>query len=244
VSELRAHLHHQHCPMNETDRIARAYEDLAARAGSRWDRDNPGNRAILDERRRWTRSLLDRSGLMPLAGKKVLEVGSGRGGELAWLRELGAAPGDLAGVDLLPDRVEAARRNFPEIRFDAGNAEHLEFPDESFDLLLALTVFSSILDAEMSRNVASEMTRVLRLGGSVLWYDVRYNSVSNRNVKAVPVSRIRQLFPALKIELHGVTLLPPLARRLGPVTGAYPVLARIPPLRSHLIGLLRKPGRV
>jgi len=39
-----------------------------------------------------------------------------------------------------------------------------------------------------------------------------------------------------------VTLLPPLARRLGPATPlAYPVLAALPPLRSHLIGLLRKP---
>jgi ubiquinone/menaquinone biosynthesis C-methylase UbiE len=228
--------------VNETERIARAYQDLDAGAGSRWDRTNRGNQAILEERRRWTRRLLGRAGLLPLAGKRVLEVGSGRGGELAWLSELGASPDHLFGVDLLPDRVEAARRNHPEIRFDVGNAEHLEFADESFDLLLALTIFSSILDPGMSRNVAAEMTRVLRPGGSVLWYDVRYDSVSNPNVKAVPAPAIRKLFPALAVELHSVTLVPPLARRLGRLTAIYPVLSKIPPLRSHLIGVLRKPA--
>jgi hypothetical protein len=36
-------------------------------------------------------------------------------------------------------------------------------------------------------------------------------------------------------------VLPPLVRRLGPLTAAlYPALALAPPLRSHLMGLLRK----
>jgi ubiquinone/menaquinone biosynthesis C-methylase UbiE len=226
--------------LSDSERIARAYQDLEARAGSRWDSANPGNEAILEERRRSTRNLLDKAGLLPLAGKQVLEVGSGTGGELAWMRELGAASEDLVGVDLLPDRVAAARRAHPGTRFDHGNAEHMSYADESFDLVLALTVFSSIPSEAMARNVALEITRVLRPGGAVLWYDVRYDSASNPNVKAVPAWRVRSLFPALKAKLHSVTLLPPLARRLGPLTSAYGLLASVPPLRSHLIGLLRK----
>ena len=229
--------------MTETERIARAYQDLEARAGSRWDPRNRGNQMILAERRRWTQLLLDQAGLMPLRERMVLEVGSGGGGELAWLRELGAAPERLVGVDLLPDRVAAARHAYPELRFEVANAEHMEFADESFDLVLALTVFSSILDQAMARNVAAEMTRVLRSGGAVLWYDARFDSLSNPSVKAVPASRIKELFPALRAELHSVTLMPPLARRLGPLTGLYPALAAIPALRSHLMGLLRKPAR-
>ncbi len=226
--------------MSDSERIARAYHDLEARAGSRWDRDNPGNQAMLAERRRWTQKLLDKAGLLPLAGKQVLEVGSGTGGELGWLRELGAANEDLVGVDILPDRVAAARRAYPGIRFDHANAERLEFGDESFDLVLALTIFSSIPSDAMARKVASEVTRVIGPKGALLWYDVRYDSASNPNVKAVPAARIRELFPRLKADLHSVTLLPPLARRLGPLTGAYAALAAMPPLRSHLIGLLRK----
>ncbi len=164
------------------------------------------------------------------------------GAELAWLVELGAQAATLTGVDLLPDRVAAAQRSFPDIRFLAGNAEHLEFGDAEFDLVLAITVFSSILDPTMARNVAAEVVRVLSPGGALLWYDVRYDSVSNRNVRAVTATRVHELFPSLEGKVQTVTLLPPLARRLGPLTGAaYPVLSRLRPLRSHLIGLLRKP---
>jgi ubiquinone/menaquinone biosynthesis C-methylase UbiE len=226
--------------LSDSERIARAYQDLEARSGSRWDSGNPGNQAILAERRRWTRDHLEQAGLLPLTGKKVLEVGSGTGGELAWLRELGAADDDLVGVDILPDRIAAARRAHPGIRFDHANAERMAFAAESFELVLALTVFSSIPSDAMAHNVAAEITRVLKPGGVVLWYDVRYDSASNRNVKAVPAARIRSLFPALRAELHTVTLLPPLARRLGLLSGVYGGLAAVPFLRSHLIGLLRK----
>ena len=228
--------------MSEADRIGAAYEGLDARWARRWDLANPGNRAILAERRRQSSRLLAEAGLLPLAGRRVLEVGSGSGGELAWLRELGAMPTDLVGVDLLPERVAAAQKAFPEIEFRQGNAERLEFAAAEFDLVLAITVFSSILEGAMARNVASEIVRVLRPGGALLWYDVRYDSVSNRNVRAVTAARVRDLFPSLRGEVRTLTLLPPLARRLGPLTGAgYPVLSALPPLRSHLLGLLRKP---
>ena len=227
--------------MTETERIARAYRELEANAGSRWDLSNQGNRSMLDERRRLAIRLLTEGGWVPLGERRVLEVGSGGGGELAWLIELGASPSRLVGVDLLPDRVAAAQRAYPQIEFHAGNAEHLTFPDQSFDLVMAFTVFSSILDPGMSSHVADEIHRVLRPGGGLLWYDFRYNSPSNRDVRGVSASRVRELFPQLDGRLHPVTLLPPLARRLGPATSTlYPVLGAVPPLRSHLLGVLRK----
>lgn len=227
--------------MAETDRIARAYRELEANAGSRWDLSNRGNQLILAERRRLATALLNRAGWIPLSGRRVLEVGSGGGSELAWLLELGAPPSMLVGVDLLPDRVAAARAAYPKFEFHAANAEHLDFPGGAFDLVMAFTVFSSILDPSMARNVASEIHRVLKPGGGLLWYDFRYNSPANRHVRGVGLARVRELFPALKGELHSVTVVPPLVRRLGPLTAAlYPALATVPPLRSHLMGLLRK----
>ncbi len=228
--------------MSETDRIARAYQDLESRAGGRWSQANRGNQAILAERQRTIARLLDRVGWVPLGRRDVLEVGCGGGTTLASLRELGAEPRRLVGVDLLPDRVASARKAFPEIDFRQGNAEKLDFPDAHFDLVLAFTIFSSIHDASMARNVASEVTRVLKPGAALLWYDLRYDS-TNRNVRAVTRARIHDLFPTLRAELITVTLLPPVARNLGPLTAkAYPLLASIPPLRSHLIGLLHKPA--
>jgi ubiquinone/menaquinone biosynthesis C-methylase UbiE len=229
--------------LSETDRIRQAYGNLDERAIARWDSRNAGNRYIVAERRRLTRRLLQRAGWVPLGDRRVLDVGSGGGAELAWFRDLGAAESSLVGIDLLTDRVEVARRAYPNLEFHSGNAEHLPFPDASFDLVLSYTVFSSILDLGMAANVAAEIQRVLRPGGGFLWYDFRYNSPANRNVRGVTEVRVRQLFPGLMGELFGVTLLPPLARRLGPLTPvAYPALAFVPPLRTHLLGLLRKPA--
>lgn len=229
--------------MSETERIARAYADMEARADDRWSLANPGNRWMLQERRQAFTRLLSAAGWIPLAGRRVIEVGSGTGGELAWLRELGARPSDLVGVDLLADRVASARKANPDIEFRQANAEHLDFPDAAFDLAMTLTVFSSILDRTMAENVAAEIKRVLKPGGGLLWYDVRYDSNSNPNVKAVPRARIAELFPGMRAELKTVSLLPPVARRLGRTTPVlYPLLSTIPPLRSHLVGLLRKPS--
>ena len=229
--------------MSETDRIKQAYGSLDERAIARWDPRNAGNQRIVAERQRLTRRLLQGEGWMPLGDRRVLDVGSGGGAELAWFRELGASESSLVGIDLLPERVEAARRAYPKLEFHLGNAEHLPFPDGSFDLVLAYTVFSSILDPDMAANVAAEIRRVMRPGGGFLWYDFRYDSPANRNVRGVSEARVRTLFPGLSGELIGLTLLPPLARRLGPLTPiAYPALASVPPLRSHLLGLLRKPA--
>jgi len=228
--------------MSEAERIAGVYRDQAySRGGSRWDLRNRGNRAILAERRELVGRLLERQGWLPLADRRVLEVGCGGGAELAYLLDLGASASRLVGVDLLPERIDAARKAFPELDFRVGNAEHLEFADGSFDLVLAFTVFTSILDATMARHVASEVGRILRPGGGLLWYDFRYDSPANRNVRGVGAARVRELFPGFQGELHTVTVIPPLARRLGPLTaGGYRLLASMPPMRSHLLGLLVK----
>jgi SAM-dependent methyltransferase len=227
--------------MTEAERIAQAYRGRDQRAVARWDLGNAGNRRILAERRRLTTRLLDRAGWLPLGDRRVLDVGSGTGAELAWFREVGAQDANLAGIDLLPERVEAARKSFPGLDFHAGNAERLPFPDSSFDVVVACTLFSSILDQDMARNVAREIERVMRPGGGLLWYDFRYDSPSNPNVRGVGGRMVRSLFPHLGGELIRLTLIPPLARRLGPLTPiAYPLLVALPPLRSHLLGLLRK----
>src|SRR5262249_49418911 len=133
--------------------------------------------------------------------------------------------------------------------FDCGNAEQLDFPDGSVDLVVLYTVFSSILDETMARNVADEARRVLRAPdpasgrprGAALWYDVRYANPSNPHTRAMTRQRSPALFPGFRLHLRSITLLPPVARRLGPLTPAlYPLLASAPPLRSHYLGLLFK----
>jgi len=229
----------------EQERIREVYRSYDSSSHWRAKRDPrlPGNTTILAERTRGIRRVLAVAGMLPLDDRRVLDVGCGAGGELARLMALGAQPYNLYGIDLLPDRIEAARQAHPDIHFSCGNAEHLDFPDAHFDLVLLFTVFSSILDDEMARNVAYEVRRVLKPGGAVLWYDFRYNNPSNPNVRGMTKRGIRLLFLGFDIWLRTITLLPPLARRLGPLTPVlYPVLAAVPPLRTHYLGLLVKPG--
>jgi SAM-dependent methyltransferase len=229
---------------DEIERIARAYRgyEEESLATKRWSLANRGNRAALDERQRTIRKMLTAKGWVPLGSRRVLEVGCGTGAELARLLEFGAEPHSMVGVDLLAERVAAAKAAFPALDLRVANAEKLEFSDGEFDLVLAMTLFSSIRDTDMARNVAGEIRRVLKPGGAVLWYDFRYDNPRNPNVHGMSDAAVRSLFPGLSGRLTAVTLLPPLARRLGPLTAAlYPVFASAPPLRTHLVGLLSLP---
>jgi SAM-dependent methyltransferase len=146
----------------------------------------------------------------------------------------------LFGIDLVPDRIKIARETYPAVTFIEGNAEELTFPDAWFDLVLAFTVFSSILDSAMARSVARSIGRVLTNGGVVVWHDMRYPNPWNPAVRAMTKSRIRKLFPSFELELEPIYLLPPIANHLGPLMDrTYPILASIPLLRSHYFGLLR-----
>jgi len=225
--------------VTEADRIANAYRELDSGDTTRWDPANAGNQHMVAERKRLARRLLEEQGWIPLGDRRVLDVGSGTGAELAWFRELGAAPSHLVGIDLIPERVDRARGAYPDLEFHAGNAEQLPFPDRSFGLVLVYTVFSSILDSRMAANVAREIVRVMAPDGGLLWYDFRYDSPSNPNVRGVGLARVHELFPSLQGRMVSITLVPPVARRLGKATGiAYPALSRVPLLRSHLMGLL------
>ena len=136
-----------------------------------------------------------------------------------------------------------ARQRYPAYHFAHANAEQLEFEAATFDFVLLFTVMSSILDEKMANNVAREIRRVLKPGGAVVWYDLRYSNPINTNVRGINRSAIRALFPRFAINVRTVTVLPPLARRLGAATDRlYPVLTHLPCLRTHYLGLLAKPA--
>jgi SAM-dependent methyltransferase len=230
---------------DEVDRIADVYRGYA-REGARdrrWAPDNPGNRAIVAERLRVLGELLAAERRLPLDRARILEVGAGDGDVLASLVGLGARPERLVGVDLLPDEVARARARHPELRFAVANAEALDLDDHAVDLVLLFTVLTSILDAGMTGRIAAEVDRVLAPGGAVVWYDFRIDNPRNPHVRGVGRRRIRALFPGYRLHLRSVTVLPPLARRLGWATAwAYPLLSRVPLLRTHYLGLLAKPA--
>jgi ubiquinone/menaquinone biosynthesis C-methylase UbiE len=97
---------------------------------------------------------------------------------VAWLyNRLATAPrcivGRLIGVDIQPSRIEKARTTHPDLNFVEANGEHLPFPAAQFDIVLAFTAFSSILDQSIAKRITTEITRVLATGGVIIWYDMR-----------------------------------------------------------------------
>jgi ubiquinone/menaquinone biosynthesis C-methylase UbiE len=172
----------------------------------------------------------------------ILEIGCGYG---HWVREFikwGAAPDKVTGIDLLPDRIEKARQRCPEgVNLWCGNARKLAFNDQSFDVVAQFTVFSSILDVEMKKALASEMLRVLKSKGCILWCDFFVNNPSNADTRGIRKSEIAQLFPDCHITLRKVSLIPPLTRVLAPWSwlGCY-VLERLRIFNTQYLGTIQK----
>lgn len=226
----------------EEERIRKAYSEYRRKRRhlSDWSHENVGNRLIEAERRNVLKHQLQREDLWPLQDREILEVGCGSGGVLEMLLEMGATRECLYGIDLLPDCIEEAQRNHPTISLLQSNAEAIPFENDTFDLVFAFTVFSSILSDSMARSVADEIVRVLKPGGGLIWYDLRYDSPSNANVRGAGEREIRELFPRMEVRLQTLTVAPPLARRLGERSAwLYRWLRILPPLRTHYLGVLR-----
>jgi len=203
---------------------------------------SPGHLFIMQERERRLLTLLRRHGFACLDTYKILEIGCGTG---YWLREFikwGARPENITGVDLLSDRVIEAKKLCPEaVQIHCGSAAQLAFSSDTFDLVLQSTVFTSVLDASMKQQMASEMLRVVKRDGLILWYDYWVNNPWNADVRGVKRQEIAQFFPGCLIELQRITLAPPLVRRLAPYSWlACYLLGQVPWLCTHYLGVIRQ----
>ena len=93
----------------------------------------------------------------------------------------------------------------------------------------------------MRRDVAAEILRVLRPGGVVVWYDFFVDNPRNPNVRGVHRRQIRALFHGCDVGLSRVTLAPPLARRIVPISwGAAMAIEACRLLNTHYLGVIRK----
>ena len=228
---------------DEEDRIRAAYARRTNDAGQySWAR--MGHVFQAQERERFVLLGLRRHGMLPLADKSILEVGSGTGGRLRDFVKWGAMPENLTGVELLPGEIARARALLPAaVTLLCRNAAELPFPAATFDIVLQSTMFTSILEPALRRQVAAEMVRVLKPTGLILWSDFFLNNPRNHDVRRVSKREIKALFSGCRVELRRTGLAPPLARRLAEHSWlATYLLGHVPWLCTHYLGVIRPPG--
>lgn len=231
--------------MNESElravqaRYARRDGDFDARRYSLY-----GNAAALQAQQERLRALVRiwrTHGWQSLAGLRMVEVGCGSGGNLMDLLRLGASPELLCGIELLAERASAARALLPRsVSLLEGDACEAPIPHASQQAVLAFTVLSSLLDPLYRQHFAHTLWRWVAPGGGVLVYDFTVNNPHNGDVRRVPLSELRALFPQARLYSCRLTLAPPVARRL-PEACIEPLSRLAPPLRTHRLTWAVKP---
>lgn len=100
-------------------------------------------------------------------GGRILEVGVGTGISLP----VYSSQNRITGVDLSEAMLRKARRRVAElsltnvVKLDVMDAEHLSFPDASFDVVVANHVISTVPNPEAA---LGECARMLRPGGEMI----------------------------------------------------------------------------
>src|SRR5256885_4271530 len=131
--------------------MRRGYDGITEVIRHHWDRkastfdDEIGHSLVSDEQRHAWLDLLSR-----LAGRspgRVLDVGCGTGFLALRFAELGHT---VTGIDLSPQMIDRARRKAEQagrqIDFRVGDATALDWPDETYDLVVARHVIWNLPD--------------------------------------------------------------------------------------------------
>ena len=126
------------------------------------------------EQRRVVREMLELR-----AGERVLDVGVGPGFLSAEMAAEVGPDGKVCGVDpsdsmLAIARTRAARPGSAPVELEPGDANHLPYPDSSFDVATSTQVLEYVEDIP---GALAELRRVLRPGGRVLLLDTDWDSV-------------------------------------------------------------------
>jgi SAM-dependent methyltransferase len=106
-----------------------------------------------------------------VGGRRVLEIGCGRGGFAVWLAELpvGRRPAEIVASDLSDVALEKARafaraRGIENVHHSRGDLMALEWPSASFDAIFSCETIEHVVDPRVA---LAELARVLRPGGAL-----------------------------------------------------------------------------
>ncbi len=204
--------------------------DLSSENRSYWTGRAPGyseiNRQELStqQKQKWRDLLCDdivrRFPGKPAQEIRVLDVGTGPGFFAVLLCEIGCS---VTAVDLTPAMLSEAGKNAGElrdrIRFLEMDAQSLEFPDGSFDLVVSRNLTWDLPDPVRAY---SEWARVLAPGGMLLvfdanWYSYLFDEEDRRAYERDRINSIEKGVPDQNVG-ENFDVMEDIARRL-PLSG-------------------------
>jgi SAM-dependent methyltransferase len=170
-------------------------------------------RSVLDAWRRQAKYSAD-------ARLQLLDIGCGTGANLPLLSECAGAGGRVVALDYSPLALQFARDHLHDLPVSLlrGDATHLPFADESFDLVTMLDVLEHV---EHDEAAVREIARVLRPGGAFVLSVPAYQNLWSAHDEALHHFR-RYEYHGLQKVLHAgglqvwrisfaMSLMPPLA---------------------------------
>jgi SAM-dependent methyltransferase len=131
-----------------------------------------------------------------LAGKEVLDFGSGYGGRTVEYKLCGAKR--VCGIEPFENVIELSRQYAEsrgvDVEFKVCDQQSIPYPDESFDIVISYDVLEHVADPRVS---IAEIGRVLRPGGlSLNVFPVYYGARSHHLDYIVNAPGLHWLFPA------------------------------------------------
>jgi ubiquinone/menaquinone biosynthesis C-methylase UbiE len=99
-------------------------------------------------------------------GKKALDFGCGAGRSTRFLKTLGF---DTVGVDISESMLDIAQAHDCDGKYVLIDGQSIPFSDNSFDVVLSCFVFMTVSNKKMLSKIFSEISRVLKPGGIILF---------------------------------------------------------------------------
>jgi ubiquinone/menaquinone biosynthesis C-methylase UbiE len=153
----------------------------------------------------------------PQPGDRVLDVATGPGYVAMAFAQAGC---EVIGIDLTEAPLALAEqmrheRGLTNLRFRFGDAEHLPFEEQTFDIVVSRFALHHCLDPRL---VLAEMTRVCRIQGIVAVEDLVVSEYPRRaayqnsfeqlrdpsHTRALPISEFLALFTSCDLEVEQV----------------------------------------
>jgi len=113
--------------------------------------------------------------IMPLNGKRILDVGCGNGNTVLRIAKEVGSHGKAVGIDFSPEGIAEAKKKAIELGLDkvaefrVVDAEKLPFEDNYFDAVVSECV---VCLTPNKQRVLNEKARVLKPGGKIVMHDV------------------------------------------------------------------------